>query len=84
MRDDIFSSRRRAEKQNAREKWTTATTMFTTGVGGSDSRWRSLRYVLIIDFDFFLSFLPREKKGCISPRNAICVFSRAVYAHIWK
>ena len=42
-------------------------------------------YILIIDFDFdfFLSF-PGEKKGCISPRNAICVFSRAVYAHIWK
>lgn len=80
MRDDIFSSRRRAEKQNAREKWTTTTTMFTTGVG-SDSRWRSLRYVLIIDFDFFLSFLPRGKKGYAFPLETRFVSSRARYMH---
>ena len=80
MRDDIFSSRRRAEKQNARERWTTTTTMFTTGVG-SDSRWRSLRYVLINRFRF-LSFFPSPgKKKDAFPLETRFVSSRARYMH---
>ena len=83
MRDDIFSSRRRAEKQNAREKWTTTTMLFTTGGGGSDSRWRSLRYGIYINnrFRFLSFFLSPGKKRDAFPLETRFVSSCARYMH---